>query len=49
MINSPQDSSVVVQIVYAVDVAVLHKERLRVVINIVDHLIGVVVGCCEGL
>ena len=49
MVERPQDSSIIVQIVYTIDVVVLQEKRLCVVINIVDHLIGVVIGCGESL
>ena len=40
MVERPQDSSIIVQIVYTVDVVVLQEERLGEIINIVDHIIS---------
>ena len=49
MVERPQDSSIIVQIVYAIDVAVLQEECLCVIFNIVDHIIGVILSCADRL
>ena len=49
MVERPQDSSIIVQIVYTVDVVVLQEERLREVINIVDHIISNILRRANGL
>ena len=49
MVERPQDSSIIVQIVYIVDVVVLQEERLSEVINIVDHIISNIFRRANGL
>ena len=49
MVERPQDSSIIVQIIYTIDVVILQEERLCVVINIVDHVISILLGSADCL